>query len=58
MIRGKLAGAVLHGRAWRRSWGDDRIEVALVGGGVLLVPAGDFTQVNDEANGLARPRDC
>ncbi len=46
----RVAGAVLHGRGWRRVHGDDRVRVPLVAHDALELHAGDFTQVGDAGN--------
>jgi len=46
----RVAGTAVHGRGFRRVFGDDRVRVPLVGGDALELRAGDFTQVGDAGN--------
>lgn len=46
----RVAGAVVHGRGFRRVLGDERVRVPLVAGDRLELRAGDFTQVGDAGN--------
>lgn len=46
------AGVELHGKRWRRSWGDDRVAFAPEPGLELYTSAGSFSQVNPAANQL------
>lgn len=47
-----VAGLMLSGRGWRRTWGDTRVSIEPEPGLSLLVHAGSFTQVNPAANQL------
>ncbi len=48
----RVAGVLLRGRGWTRSWGDGTVAVAAADGPPLRVRAFGFTQVNDAANRL------
>lgn len=45
-----VAGLLLNGRGWRRSWGETTLAMAGPGTKQVNVQAGTFTQVNPEAN--------
>jgi 23S rRNA (uracil1939-C5)-methyltransferase len=49
---GDVGGIVLHGRQWRRSWGDVTIRVTPEEDSPLWLTAGTFNQVNPTANRL------
>lgn len=46
----QISGLVLLGRAWRRSWGEDKISVSPENGIEIEAAAETFTQVNRSAN--------
>lgn len=48
----EVSGLVLHGRGWRRAWGDERALLRPEAGLDIEPRAGTFTQVNEEANQL------
>jgi len=46
----RVAGLVLRGRGFRRTFGSDRVRVPLAGDDEMWLRAGDFTQVSDHGN--------
>ena len=48
----RVAAAVLHGRGWRRVFGDDAVTVPLIDGDEMHLRAGGFSQVGDAGNAL------
>ncbi|MFN2427658.1 MAG: 23S rRNA (uracil(1939)-C(5))-methyltransferase RlmD [Candidatus Binatia bacterium] len=47
---GQIRGLVMHGRGWKRAWGDPRRRFEVAPGVVVDFPGASFGQVNSKAN--------